>query len=90
MQYNIWLPENTLPGFRGFMTDFFWELHRFSSTILQCLALGLGLEDAEIETWRKLHTGHDDQLRLLHYPPIAPEILKRGNLGRLGSHTDWR
>lgn len=90
MQYNIWLPEDTLPGFRDFTTRFFWELNKTSQLILDALIEALGLPDAEAEAVRALHTGHDNQLRLLHYPPITDAMIGDESVGRLGAHTDWR
>jgi isopenicillin N synthase-like dioxygenase len=90
VQYNIWLPEHTLPGFRHFSTRFFWELNKTAQLILDALIEALGLPDAEADAVRALHTGHDNQLRLLHYPPITDAMIDDKNLGRLGAHTDWR
>ncbi|KAJ5086610.1 thymine dioxygenase [Penicillium alfredii] len=69
-------PEHTLPGFRAFMTQFYWECFRVAGEILQALALGLELEDEEYLL--KRHSGHNNQLRLLHYPPIPATDLETG------------
>ena len=90
VQYNIWLPEDTLPGFRDFTTRFFWELNKTAQLILDALIEALGLTDAEADAVRALHTGHDNQLRLLHYPPITSAMVGDESVGRLGAHTDWR
>lgn len=37
VQYNIWLPEDTLLGFRSFAIHFFWELNKISQLILDTL-----------------------------------------------------
>ncbi|CAG8971839.1 hypothetical protein HYALB_00001950 [Hymenoscyphus albidus] len=89
VQYNIWLPEDVLPNFRQFTTKFFWELHKTASMILEALIMGLDLTEEEAATIRALHTGHDNQLRLLHYPSISAEMLKNETVGRLQAHTDW-
>ncbi|CAG8960681.1 hypothetical protein HYFRA_00013449 [Hymenoscyphus fraxineus] len=89
VQYNIWLPEEVLPNFRQFTTKFFWELHKTASMILEALIMGLDLTEEEAATIRALHTGHDNQLRLLHYPSISAEMLKDETVGRLQAHTDW-
>lgn len=53
--------------------------------------MSLNLTEKEAESVRALHTGHDNQLRLLHYPSISSEMLaKEKDIGRLGVHTDWR
>lgn len=90
VQYNIWLPEDTLPGFRDFMTRFFWELNKTAELILDALIAALDLPESEAEAVRVLHTGHDNQLRLLHYPPIKDAMINDESVGRLGAHTDWR
>ena len=89
VQYNIWLPEDTLPGFRDFTIRFFWELNKTSQFILDALIESLNLSDSEAEAVRALHTGHDNQLRLLHYPPITDAMIGDETVGRLGAHTDW-
>lgn len=44
-QPNQWIPEEILPGFRAFMTQFYWDCFGAASEILRALALGIGLED---------------------------------------------
>ena len=86
-QPNQWLPEEVLPGFRHSMTAFYWECERFTRVLLQALALGIGLDDEDY--LRKFHSGHENQLRLLHYPAVAAETLERGLVKRMPAHTDW-
>ena len=90
MDYSIWLPENVLPGFRQFTTELYWRLNRLCQNILDAFADGLGLSDAEKATLRTLHTGHNNHLRLLHYPPIPEEKVGSEMLGRCPAHTDFR
>ncbi|EEA26496.1 hypothetical protein EYB25_003733 [Talaromyces marneffei] len=90
IQYNIWLPDDVLPEFRVFTTHLYWELNKTTNAILNALIMSLNLEEQEAEAVRALHTGHDNQLRLLHYPSISSEMLaKEKDIGRLGVHTDW-
>lgn len=86
-QPNIWLPESTLPGFRAFTTEFYWECNRVAREILKAIAFGLGLEDPEY--LMKFHSGHNNQLRLLHYPPIPAEDIESGKAARISAHSDW-
>jgi isopenicillin N synthase-like dioxygenase len=37
-QLNVWLPEEALPGFRKFMTDFYWQCSRTSHEILKAIS----------------------------------------------------
>ncbi|KAI9686105.1 MAG: hypothetical protein M1822_004089 [Bathelium mastoideum] len=46
-QPNIWLPEETLPGFQEFMTEFYWALDKVAKVILGAICESLGLEQAE-------------------------------------------
>jgi isopenicillin N synthase-like dioxygenase len=89
-EYNIWLPEEVFPGFREWGLRFYWELNQAGSAIFEALMMSLELEEREMENVRGLHSGHDNQLRLLHYPPVEDVRLKSGNKHRLGAHTDWR
>ena len=86
-QPNIWLPEEIFPGYRKFMTNFYWECSKTSREILKAIGLGLGLKDPE---WLlKFHSGHNNQLRLLHYPPIPAKELEDQISARMPAHSDW-
>lgn len=85
-QSNIWIPPSILPGFREFMTQFYWECSKVGGNILRAIALGLDLEEDHLV---KFHSGHNNQLRLLHYPPIPAERLEAGEMSRMPPHTDW-
>ena len=84
---NIWLPEEALPGFRQACMDFYWvrpnlrgrcrELirtrlpqtcHETELQILRAITVALGISEDYLV---KYHKGHDNQLRLLHYPRLA-------------------
>ena len=90
INYNIWLPEEVLPGFRPFMTEFYWKLNESARAILDALMMGMDLTPDESENVRKLHTGHNNQLRLAHYLPISVGKLDDDDMTRLAAHTDWR
>jgi isopenicillin N synthase-like dioxygenase len=90
IDYNIWLPDDVFPGFREWGLKLYWELNKAARAILEALMMSLELEEAEMERVRGLHSGYDNQLRLLHYPPVGEERLRSGNKNRLGAHTDWR
>jgi isopenicillin N synthase-like dioxygenase len=86
-QPNVWLPEETLPGFRQATSTFYWERNKVAQTILQALAMGIGLEDPSY--LMNFHSGHNNQLRLLHYPPVTAADLESGKAARMPAHTDW-
>lgn len=83
----IWLPESVLPGFREFETSFYWECNQVARNILSAIAIGLGLDDSDFIL--KFHSGHNNQLRLLHYPPIPAAELENKKAARMPAHTDW-
>lgn len=37
----------------------------------------------------KFHSGHNNQLRLLHYPPIPAAMLESEQSARMPAHSDW-
>ncbi|KAE8147023.1 hypothetical protein BDV25DRAFT_161235 [Aspergillus avenaceus] len=86
-QPNQWLPDEALPGFRTFMLKFYWECWKVGKDLLRALAIGLDLEDEAYLV--KKHSGHNNQLRLLHYLPVPAEDLERERAARCPAHTDW-
>ncbi|KAJ9195186.1 hypothetical protein DTO164E3_6947 [Paecilomyces variotii] len=86
-QPNVWLPEDVLPGFREFTTSFYWECWRTAQDILRALSLGLGLPEEDYLL--RFHDGHNNQLRLLHYPPVPASVLESQKSARMPAHTDW-
>jgi isopenicillin N synthase-like dioxygenase len=79
-----------LPGFRQTTTELFWTLNKAANAIIDAFIMSLDLTEKEAENIRGIHTGHDNQLRLLHYPPISREMLDDEKIGRLAAHTDFR
>jgi isopenicillin N synthase-like dioxygenase len=86
-QPNVWLPEAVFPGFRKFMVDFYWECSKASREILTAIGTGIGLKDPKFLL--KFHSGHNNQLRLLHYPPIPAAQLENESRARMPAHSDW-
>lgn len=86
-QPNVWLPEEVLTGFKTSTSEFYWKCHKVAKSILEALALGIGLDDSARLTTH--HSGHNNQLRLLHYPPIAADDLESGKAARMPAHSDW-
>lgn len=84
---NVWLPDEVLPGFRSFMTEFYWKCFGTAQNLLRALAVGIGLDDEDFLL--KYHNGHNNQLRLLHYPPVEKEKLEKNSVARMPAHTDW-
>ncbi|KAK2731314.1 hypothetical protein FQN55_004773 [Onygenales sp. PD_40] len=86
-QPNVWISEDMLPGFRDFMMKFYWECFGVASDILRAISIGIGLEDQD--HLLKLHSGHNNQLRLLHYPSLPAADLESQQYARMPAHTDW-
>lgn len=86
-QPNVWLPEETLLGFKTSMLGFYWKCYKNSKSILEALTLGIGLDNPAHLI--KHHSGHSNQLRLLHYPPVAADDLESGKAARMPAHSDW-
>ncbi|KAF3483550.1 oxidoreductase, 2OG-Fe(II) oxygenase family [Arthroderma uncinatum] len=83
---NIWLPESTMPGFRAFFNSFFQINHKVGQDILRALAVGMDMDENFFESY---HTMQDNQIRLLHYPPVEEELLRQGKKERIAAHTDF-
>ncbi len=72
------------------MTKFYWELDKAARRILEAISLALSLTKDERYYLINLHSGHNNQLRLLHYPPIPTEKLHKQVMGRMLAFNDWR
>lgn len=86
-QPNQWLPDEVLPGFRNFMTGFYWSCFDPAKELLRAVAMGVGLDDPDYLL--RYHSGENNQLRLLHYPPVETEKLSSNTLARMPAHSDW-
>lgn len=86
-QPNQWLPEEVLPGFRTFTTGFYWTCFETAKELLRAIATGIGLDDPDYLV--RFHSGENNQLRLLHYPPVETEKLSSNALARMPAHSDW-
>ncbi|KAL8670378.1 MAG: hypothetical protein Q9168_005083 [Polycauliona sp. 1 TL-2023] len=86
-QPNIWLPDHVLPGFRDFMTNFYWHSWENAKMILKAMAMGIGLDDEDY--FLHYHSGHENQLRLLHYPPVPAANVENDSSTRMAAHSDW-
>jgi isopenicillin N synthase-like dioxygenase len=85
-QPNIWLPEEELPGFRGFMETYFGLCAQLVHRILDTLSVALNLQG---EGLSETHSKSLFQLRLLHYPAIEAAELEKGKRSRINAHSDF-
>lgn len=69
------------------MINFYWECFGTASEILKAIGTGLSLKDPQF--FLKFHSGHNNQLRLLHYPPIPAAELENEISARMPAHSDW-
>ena len=69
------------------MASFYWDMDKVAKVILQALADGIGLEDEDF--FIPMHSGHNNQLRLLHYPPVPAADLENQSVARMPAHSDW-
>lgn len=69
------------------MTGFYGHCFDTAKEILRAVALGIGLEDEDYLL--RFHSGVNNQLRLLHYPPVETEKLSSNALARMPAHSDW-
>lgn len=86
-QPNQWIPRDVLPGFREFMSGFYWDCHRAAMSFWSAMALGVGLKDQDY--FVPMHSGHNNQLRLLHYPLVPAANIEDRSSARMGAHSDW-
>ena len=54
---------------------------------MSAMALGIGLDDENY--FRPSHPGHNNQLRLLHYPPVPASLIESQKAIRMDAHSDW-
>ncbi|RPD62426.1 thymine dioxygenase [Lentinus tigrinus ALCF2SS1-7] len=83
---NIWLPDGVLPGFKEACMDFYSTCHETELEILRAITVGLGISEDYLV---KYHDGHENQMRLLHYPSVPAEQLKDDKIVRIGAHSDF-
>lgn len=72
------------------MTSFYWELDRAARRILEAASLALNVTEGYKKHLFDLHSGLNNKLRLLHYPPVPTEQLRGNIVARMPVHRDWR
>ncbi|KAH6838487.1 hypothetical protein B0I37DRAFT_239610 [Chaetomium sp. MPI-CAGE-AT-0009] len=88
-QPNIWLPDDTLPGFRAYATSLYERLADVGSVLLTAISVGLALTPQEHDALQNLASDHHSQLRLLQYPSVSKARLQHDMLARMPAHNDW-
>ncbi|KAJ3882831.1 hypothetical protein F5051DRAFT_318866 [Lentinula edodes] len=82
-----WIPDEDLPGFQTYATNFYNTCREFRLFILlPALALGLDLPK---DFFLGYHEANGNQLRLLHYPGAPTSVFESGERGKIGAHMDF-
>jgi isopenicillin N synthase-like dioxygenase len=83
---NLWVPEESLKGFRGFMESFYEKAFKTEMQLLSALAIALDISEDHLKS---LHNRAENEFRLLHYPAIPASELADGSATRIAEHTDF-
>lgn len=82
-----WPDEGVLPGFREFMENAFEMMEGVAFQLLLALELAFQLPRGALVE-RITHKANASEMRLLHYPAIEMEEIKRGYVSRIWPHFD--
>ncbi|KAL8767861.1 MAG: hypothetical protein Q9209_005753 [Squamulea sp. 1 TL-2023] len=72
--------------FRETMQEFFLKCKEMHGAVMRGVALGMGLNEDFFEEYV---SNGDNNLRLLHYPAVAPGGFQGGKRMRAGAHSDY-
>ncbi|KAI5861033.1 hypothetical protein GGS23DRAFT_205663 [Durotheca rogersii] len=89
VHYNLWIDEAALPGFRAWAQSYYWEMEKLSRTVLEAMLLGLEVDEEAQKYFMSIHTGHQNGLRLMHYPSAHESTIDRSSLTWCPTHTDF-
>lgn len=86
----MWLPEETIPGFREQSLRFMRKAQAVSERLMLCFARGLGFEDDYFVKYHDVsRLNAQTVLRALHYFPVDPSVPTPEGYYRAGAHADW-
>ena len=83
----MWPSEETLPGFREFMSLFFHECSTLVQQLLSALSVALNLHPGNSLT--TFHSASHFNMSLLHYPALPTKALLTGTHTRIPAHSDF-
>ncbi|XDG08041.1 hypothetical protein ABKA04_007656 [Annulohypoxylon sp. FPYF3050] len=89
VHYNLWIDEHALPGFRTWAQGYYWQMEDLSKVVLEAMLEGLGIDEEAKKYILKVHTGHQNGLRLMHYPSAHESTIDRSSLTWCPTHTDF-
>lgn len=81
---NRWPEEQLAPHFKSAMLSFFQTCHELHVLVMRAIALGLDLEETFFD--HKIHEQYHN-LRLLSYPSIRTNLLRKEGQARAGAHS---
>lgn len=84
---NRWPSETYLPDFQAFMETTFESMERVASDIMAVLENALDLSPGTFLS-KMTHGGNASEMRLLHYPPISLQEIRKGTVNRIWPHFD--
>lgn len=74
-------------GFKTTMTEFYLQCREINRLVMSAIAIGMGLGEHFFDDFVKVG---DNNLRLLHYPPVKKEVFEKNNgQVRAGAHSDF-
>lgn len=73
-------------AFTSTMQDFFLRCKQMHARVMSGIALGMGLDG---DFFDEYVSNGDNNLRLLHYPAVAPGGFEGGKRMRAGAHSDY-
>ncbi|KAH9904862.1 hypothetical protein F4778DRAFT_48700 [Xylariomycetidae sp. FL2044] len=90
MMDGMWLPEDTLPGFKEHSLAFMRKVQRLSEKLMVCFARGLGFADDYFVKFHDITKPNiQTVLRALHYFAVDPSVPTPDGYYRAGAHADW-
>jgi len=84
---NQWPAKDALPGFKEGMQRYFDQLGELGFVLMSAMARSLGLKSY----FQEMFHSPNQQILLLHYPPLPEEHRKNNNVEYwgVGKHTDY-
>ncbi|KAI1075888.1 hypothetical protein F5B20DRAFT_558309 [Whalleya microplaca] len=90
MMEGMWLPEDTLPGFREQSLQFMWKVQKVSEKLMVCFARGLGFPDDHfVKAHDVSRPNAQTVLRMLRYFAVDSAVPTPEGYYRAGAHADW-
>ncbi|RAH39761.1 isopenicillin N synthase family dioxygenase [Aspergillus brunneoviolaceus CBS 621.78] len=90
---NPWLPEGTLPGFRGFLEGWWTDCAILAHDLYRCLGEALRIsvmdQNDHDDYFNRIHSANDCHMTWNYYPAMSARALNVDGAKRLNAHTDF-